>query len=90
MAYIILVRHGKSEYNKQGLWTGWTDVSLVEEGREEARRAGRAIKHIRIDAVHVSDLKRTHETWHEIQKIVGLHELQIGRASCRERVCQYV
>ena len=75
MAHLILVRHGKSEWNKSGLWTGWTDIGLVEEGLEEARRAGEAIKDLHIDTVHVSDLKRTHETWREMQHVLGLHDL---------------
>lgn len=86
MAHLILVRHGKSEYNKKGLWTGWTDVSLVEEGLEDARRAGEAIKHIPIDAVHVSDLKRTHETWREIQNVIARPDLKAKEdAALKER-----
>ncbi|OGG79806.1 hypothetical protein A3A39_00875 [Candidatus Kaiserbacteria bacterium RIFCSPLOWO2_01_FULL_54_13] len=76
MAYLILVRHGKSEWNKLGKWTGWTDIGLVEEGLEEAKRAGEAIKDFRIDIVHVSDLKRTHETWREIQNVIGRSDLK--------------
>ncbi len=76
MAKLILVRHGKSEWNKLGKWTGWTDVGLVEEGLEEARRAGEAIRDFHIDTVHVSDLKRTHETWKEIQNVLDRHDLQ--------------
>jgi 2,3-bisphosphoglycerate-dependent phosphoglycerate mutase len=72
MAYLILIRHGKSEWNKLGLWTGWTDVSLAEEGIEEARLAGLAIKDFHIDCVHVSTLKRAHETWHEIKNVLSL------------------
>ena len=75
MAYLILVRHGKSEWNKLGKWTGWTDVGLIEEGLEEARQAGEAIKDISIDTVHVSTLKRTHETWREIQRVIGREDI---------------
>lgn len=75
MAYLVLVRHGKSEWNKLGLWTGKTDVSLVEEGIEEARRAGEMINDIHIDAVHVSTLKRTHETFEEIKNVLGRTDL---------------
>jgi 2,3-bisphosphoglycerate-dependent phosphoglycerate mutase len=75
MAKLVLVRHGKSEWNKTGQWTGWTDVGLVEEGLEEARRAGESIKNIHIDAVHVSNLRRTHETWKEIQDVIGRQDL---------------
>ena len=68
MAKLILIRHGKSEWNKLGLWTGWTDVKLIGEGLIEARRAGEAIKDIPIDVVHISTLRRTRETWEEIQR----------------------
>lgn len=86
MAHLILVRHGKSEWNKLGLWTGWNDVSLVEEGIEEARRAGEAIKDFSIDAVHISDLKRAHETWHEIQGVISRPDLQAkSDAALKER-----
>ncbi len=71
MAYLILVRHGVSEWNKLGKWTGQTDVNLAEEGFEEARRAGDAIKDIHIDSVHVSMLKRAHETFQEIKTVLG-------------------
>ena len=76
MAILILVRHGKSEWNKLGKWTGHTDVSLVEEGREEARQAGETIKDIRIDSVHVSTLKRAHETFREIKTALGRGDLE--------------
>lgn len=76
MAKLILVRHGKSEWNKTGQWTGWTDVGLVEEGLEEARRAGEAIRDITVDAVHISTLKRTNETWKEIQQVIGRQDLE--------------
>lgn len=75
MALLILVRHGKSAWNATGQWTGWTDIGLVEEGLEEARRAGEAIKDIRIDTVHLSTLKRTHETWREMQSVLGRHDI---------------
>lgn len=76
MAYLILVRHGKSEWNKLGKWTGWTDIGLVEEGLEEARRAAESIKGIKIDHVHVSTMKRAHETFEEMKGVLGLEELK--------------
>jgi len=39
-AKLILLRHGESLYNKENLFTGWTDVDLSEKGKEEAKRAG--------------------------------------------------
>jgi len=41
---LILVRHGQSEWNLKNLFTGWKNPGLTEQGIEEARRAGRAIK----------------------------------------------
>lgn len=62
MAKLILVRHGKSEWNKLGLWTGHTDVNLAEEGHEEAKKAGEAIQDIEIHHAHVSLLTRAQQT----------------------------
>ncbi len=75
MAKLFLVRHGKSEWNKLGQWTGWTDVDLVEEGREEARKAGEFLKEENIDTVYTSDLKRTHQTFEEIKKAANKEHL---------------
>jgi len=79
MAKLILVRHGKSEWNKLGLWTGQTDISLIEEGMEEARQAGKIIQDIQIDRVHVSTLKRAHETFIEIKNVLDRHDLEPKR-----------
>ena len=85
MAYLVLVRHGKSEWNKLGLWTGKTDVSLAEEGLVEARAAGTAIKDIPIQSVHVSTLKRAHETFVEIHDALGLDLEPKRHAALNER-----
>ena len=33
---IVIIRHGKTEHNKLGLFTGWEDAPLAAEGRGEA------------------------------------------------------
>lgn len=40
---LVLVRHGQSDWNQKNLFTGWTDVDLTAQGREEARQAGRTL-----------------------------------------------
>ena len=40
MYKLVLLRHGESTWNKENRFTGWTDVDLSENGREEAQ-AGR-------------------------------------------------
>lgn len=61
--YLFIARHGESEWNTLGKWTGWTDVSLTEKGLSDARKVGGSfLKDVTFDAVYTSDLKRTHET----------------------------
>ena len=77
MAKLILVRHGKSEWNALGLWTGWTDINLTEEGRAEARRAGEAIRDIELHGAYVSPLIRAQQTLQEIQDTLELKDLPV-------------
>lgn len=44
MVKLVLVRHGESIWNKENLFTGWTDVDLSEKGVKEAKEAGRTLK----------------------------------------------
>lgn len=44
MYKIVLVRHGESVWNKENLFTGWTDVDLSEKGRAEAKAGGELLK----------------------------------------------
>lgn len=86
MAYLVLVRHGQSEWNALGLWTGWRDISLTEEGREEARRAADALDGIRPDVAYTSELQRAHQTLAEIQNELGLKDLPVVKdAALNER-----
>ena len=41
---LVLVRHGQSVWNLENLFTGWTDVDLTAQGRDEARAAGRLLR----------------------------------------------
>ncbi len=63
-ATLILLRHGQSVYNKQNLFTGWTDVELSEEGKQEAEHAGEILKRMALfpDIVFTSWLKRAIHT----------------------------
>lgn len=41
---LIILRHGRSEWNEKNLFTGWVDVPLNEEGIKEATQAGQLLK----------------------------------------------
>jgi 2,3-bisphosphoglycerate-dependent phosphoglycerate mutase len=53
---LVLLRHGESVWNREGLFTGWRDVDLSDKGVEEARAAGRYLADAGIepDVVHTS------------------------------------
>ena len=38
--YLVLVRHGQSEWNAKNLFTGWKDPGLTDKGSHEAKRTG--------------------------------------------------
>jgi 2,3-bisphosphoglycerate-dependent phosphoglycerate mutase len=40
---LVLLRHGQSTWNAEGLFTGWVDVDLTATGEEEARQAGKLL-----------------------------------------------
>ena len=65
MPDLILLRHGRSEWNELNLFTGWQDVDLTPEGEDEARAAGRllAAEHdLDLRIVHTSVLTRAIRT----------------------------
>ena len=64
MPKIVLLRHGESIWNKENLFTGWTDVDLSEQGKAEAKRAGELLKAegFAFDVAFTSVLKRAIRT----------------------------
>lgn len=76
MAKLILIRHGQSEWNQKGLWTGWTDIGLSDKGKEEARLAAKELLSFHIDKVFTSTLTRAKQTWSEIAKITGNEQIK--------------
>ncbi len=61
---LVLLRHGESVWNKENLFTGWTDVDLSEKGIEEAHQAGKLLKQegYQFDVAYTSVLKRAIRT----------------------------
>jgi len=69
---IVMIRHGKTENNKLGLFTGWDDVPLAADGVEEAKEAGKLLKlhGFEFDAVYTSWLSRAIETaWYVLDEL---------------------
>lgn len=73
MTELIFVRHGESESNERGLFTGQADVSLSGLGEKQATALKNFIlKKYTVDAVYSSDLKRARDTVLPIAKALHL------------------
>ena len=62
MAKLILLRHLKSQWNKENRFTGWIDIPLSEEGIESAQETAGKLASFKIDKVYTSPLIRNKET----------------------------
>jgi 2,3-bisphosphoglycerate-dependent phosphoglycerate mutase len=82
MKTLVLLRHGESEWNAKGLFTGWVDVGLSEVGAQEAINGGRLLAQsgIRPDAVHTSVLTRAIQTAHLALEEADLLWLPVRRS----------
>jgi 2,3-bisphosphoglycerate-dependent phosphoglycerate mutase len=82
MATLVLLRHGESEWNSQGLFTGWVDVGLSEAGTKEAAASGRMLAEagLRPDTVHTSVLARAIQTANLALAEAGLLWLPVTRS----------
>jgi len=55
---IYLCRHGETQWSKSGQHTGLTDIPLTEEGKEQARLLGKALREIEFKEIYSSPLNR--------------------------------
>ncbi len=59
---IYVVRHGQTDWNREGRIQGGTDNPLNSTGREQAAALGRTLADVRVDAVYTSPLQRARQT----------------------------
>jgi len=59
---LLLVRHGETEWNRQGRFQGQIDVPLNDNGRQQAIKAGEFLKDVKIDFAVSSTMARPKET----------------------------
>ena len=80
-AILVLIRHGQSLWNAKNLFTGWRDIDLSDQGREEARQAGQLLlsKKIIFDAAWTSALVRAQNTCKIILKEMGQENISIAQ-----------
>jgi broad specificity phosphatase PhoE len=69
---ILLVRHGQSEWNREGRWQGHADPPLSDAGRRQARELAEKLAPIRLDAIYASDLQRARATAEVVAEAHGI------------------
>lgn len=76
---LVLVRHGQSEWNAAGRFTGWVDVDLTDKGIGEATAGGKLLKDsgIVFDVMYTSYLKRAIKTGNLVLNIMDLHWIPV-------------
>jgi broad specificity phosphatase PhoE len=77
---VVLVRHGETEWSREGKHTGRTDVSLTEHGRRQAEAVGAALRGRRFALVLTSPLARALETC----RLAGFGDVAVQRHELRE------
>jgi 2,3-bisphosphoglycerate-dependent phosphoglycerate mutase len=78
---LLLLRHGESEWNALGLFTGWVDVPLSEKGQTEAKRAGELLAAAGAlpDVLHTSLLRRAISTANIALDVCDRHWIEVKR-----------
>jgi len=82
VSYLILVRHGQSEWNLENRFTGWVDVDLAPRGKLEACKSGELIKEkkLKIDYFFTSYQKRAINTLSLILSTMRIKDINIIKA----------
>lgn len=77
MTRIILVRHGETQWNKEGRYQGQIDTELSEEGYRQTELVADALKDVHLDAFYGSPLKRSYLTAQMVAKFHNNAEVKI-------------
>lgn len=72
---LLVLRHGRSEWNAQRRWQGHADVPLDDEGMRQAAAVAEVLGGF--DAVWASDLQRATLTAQIIGELLGIGPVQI-------------
>ena len=78
-SYLVLVRHGQSEWNEKNLFTGWKDPKLPPRGVDEAIKAGKELKEAgySFDKMFTSDLFRAQDTGRIILEQMDIPSIEV-------------
>ncbi len=71
------MRHGLTEMNVEGRWSGSSETPLTEVGRKQARLAGEYARSLNIDTIVTSSLGRAVETAEIVAQEMGHNQADI-------------
>ncbi len=79
---LVLIRHGQSTWNLENRFTGWTDVDLTDQGRNEAILGGKLLREqgFTFDVAYTSVLRRAIKTLWLVMEETGLEWIPVTRA----------
>jgi len=81
MNYLVLLRHGESQWNLENRFTGWVDVDVSAKGENEAKEAGQLLKEKKFsfDYLFTSVLKRAMRTAQLASETAGFSAIPTER-----------
>lgn len=62
MTTFYIIRHGETDYNKNGRFQGQLDIPLNDDGRRQAGMIAARMAAVKLDMIYTSDLMRAEET----------------------------
>jgi 2,3-bisphosphoglycerate-dependent phosphoglycerate mutase len=77
MGTLVLIRHGKSEFNLKKIFTGWMDAPLADQGKAEAHHAAENLKGFHFDIAFTSALSRAQDTLQIVLEDLGQTKIPV-------------
>lgn len=71
MTKIIMIRHGQTDFNKNGIIQGIKDIPLNDTGLKQANEVSQELKNYKFDVFISSPLKRAYKTLDIIKNNLG-------------------
>jgi broad specificity phosphatase PhoE len=59
---LVLIRHGETDWNREGRVMGWSPVPLNAAGRQQIERLAERLKSLEVQALYTSPVQRTIES----------------------------